>query len=86
MSIAARVLLVLIRVYQFTLSTILGKQCRFHPTCSYYAAQAIRDFGAWRGGILGVKRILRCHPWNTGGYDPVPSSTLPITEKKDETI
>lgn len=61
-----------IRGYQFTFSTVMGKQCRFHPTCSHYAAEAIRQYGALQGGWMGLKRILRCHPWNAGGVDYVP--------------
>jgi hypothetical protein len=82
MSFAARLFLILIRVYQYSFSTILGKQCRFHPSCSVYTAEAITHFGAWRGGVLGLKRITRCHPWNKGGYDPVPP---PVDSKKNET-
>ena len=61
-----------IRGYQFFLSPWIGNQCRFAPTCSHYAAEAISRFGALRGGALAVRRILRCHPWNPGGIDPVP--------------
>jgi len=68
--------LALIRIYQFTFSTVMGKQCRFHPTCSYYTAEAVRRYGAGRGLLLGFRRITRCHPWNPGGYDPVPD--LPV--------
>jgi putative membrane protein insertion efficiency factor len=71
-SLAAKILLALIRGYQFTLSALMGKQCRFYPSCSHYAADAIRHYGALRGGFMGARRILRCHPWNLGGYDPVP--------------
>jgi len=71
-SIVARALLGLIRFYQFTFSTIMGKQCRFYPSCSNYTAEAIRKHGAGAGGWLGIKRILRCHPGNAGGHDPVP--------------
>lgn len=74
MSIAARILLGLIRLYQFTLSALMGKQCRFYPSCSHYTAEAIRRHGALRGGYLGAGRILRCHPWNPGGVDPVPET------------
>jgi uncharacterized protein len=66
------VMLLLIRVYQLTLSSILGRHCRFLPTCSDYARQAIEIHGAWEGGILATKRICRCHPWGGEGFDPVP--------------
>ncbi len=63
---------ILIRLYQWTLSPLLGPACRFHPTCSQYALEAIRRFGVVRGSWLAVCRIGRCHPWHEGGYDPVP--------------
>lgn len=66
------VLLALIRIYQLTLSSFMGRGCRFLPTCSDYARQAIEKHGAWRGGGLALKRIARCHPWGGDGYDPVP--------------
>ena len=69
---AARALLVLIRLYQRFISPLFGPRCRFHPTCSAYAAEAITTHGAARGAWLAVKRIARCHPWNAGGLDPVP--------------
>lgn len=62
----------LIRVYQWTLSPLLGRRCRFHPSCSEYAATSIVRYGAVRGSWLGLRRIGRCHPWSPGGYDPVP--------------
>ncbi|MGH8612800.1 MAG: membrane protein insertion efficiency factor YidD [Gammaproteobacteria bacterium] len=62
----------LIRGYQYWISPLLGRHCRFWPSCSEYARQAIERYGLWRGGWLGVKRICRCHPWHPGGYDPVP--------------
>jgi len=65
----------LIRVYQWTLSPLLGPRCRYTPTCSAYAAAALRRFGPWRGGWLAARRILRCHPWGATGYDPVPEPT-----------
>jgi uncharacterized protein len=66
------VLLVLIRIYQLTLSSFMGRGCRFLPTCSEYATLAIEKHGPWRGGWLAIKRIGRCHPWGGEGYDPVP--------------
>jgi len=61
-----------IRFYQLTLSSLLGRQCRFLPTCSDYAREAIERHGAWRGSLLAVRRISRCHPWGGHGFDPVP--------------
>jgi len=63
---------VLIRGYQLMLSPILGRHCRFTPTCSQYASEAIARYGAARGCWLGFRRILRCQPFCSGGYDPVP--------------
>lgn len=62
----------LIRAYQLLLSPLLGNNCRFEPSCSQYAIEAIARHGPWRGGTLALGRILRCHPWHSGGYDPVP--------------
>jgi putative membrane protein insertion efficiency factor len=67
-----RVLLALISAYRLLLSPFLGANCRFYPTCSTYAAEAIQTHGALRGTWLAVKRILKCHPWHPGGVDPVP--------------
>jgi putative membrane protein insertion efficiency factor len=66
------VLLVLIRVYQYTLRPLLGAHCRFYPSCSEYAREAVERHGAAAGSWLAVKRIGRCHPYHPGGYDPVP--------------
>jgi hypothetical protein len=61
-----------IRGYQLLLSPVLGNNCRFEPSCSRYAIEAIGRHGPWRGSALAAGRILRCHPWHSGGYDPVP--------------
>ncbi len=63
-------LILLVRMYQWTLSPIVGRQCRFHPTCSNYFIGAVQKYGAIRGTAKGIWRICRCHPWNPGGYDP----------------
>jgi putative membrane protein insertion efficiency factor len=64
----------LIRAYQLLISPLLLPSCRYLPSCSNYAAEAIARHGALRGGWLAVKRLLRCHPWGGSGYDPVPPS------------
>jgi len=68
----AQVLIFLIRVYQWTLSPLLGPSCRFEPSCSRYAAECLRLHGAAKGSYLAVRRVLRCHPFHPGGYDPPP--------------
>lgn len=62
----------LIKVYQYTISPLLGQNCRFTPTCSQYGIEAIRKYGPWKGGWLTLKRISRCHPWGGHGHDPIP--------------
>jgi uncharacterized protein len=62
----------LIKVYQRTLSRVMPPSCRFYPSCSEYGVQALQKYGVFKGGWLTVKRIARCHPFNPGGYDPVP--------------
>jgi len=67
------ILLALIRVYQFVISPVLPPDsCRYYPTCSHYGYQAIYKYGAFKGGFMAAKRILRCNPFNQGGIDPVP--------------
>ena len=71
---AVRALLLgLIRLYQLTLSPWLGAQCRYEPTCSKYAAEALERYGLRRGVWLAARRLGRCHPWGRSGYDPVPA-------------
>lgn len=65
-------LVVLIRVYQYAISPMLGRACRFEPSCSEYAVEALKRHGPIKGIWLAVRRIGRCHPWHPGGYDPVP--------------
>lgn len=67
-----RTMLGAIRFYQRRISPLTGPSCRFHPTCSHYTAEAIEKYGPWKGGWMGLRRILRCHPFHPGGYDPVP--------------
>lgn len=69
-NLPALLMILAVRIYQLTLSPWLGRNCRFHPSCSRYFIQAIQKYGAVRGGWRGVKRICRCHPWHPGGYDP----------------
>jgi putative membrane protein insertion efficiency factor len=72
MSLAAHAAIGAVRVYQWTIRPLIGASCRFFPSCSDYAIEAIRGHGALRGGWLAVRRIVRCNPWHAGGYDPVP--------------
>lgn len=64
----------LIRIYQLVLSPLIGRQCRHLPTCSSYTDEAISRFGLWAGGWMGLARILRCNPWGSSGFDPVPKT------------
>jgi putative membrane protein insertion efficiency factor len=68
-------LIALIKAYQYVLSPLLGNHCRFYPSCSHYAVEAIERHGALRGGLLTIARLSRCHPWHEGGVDPVPTTT-----------
>lgn len=72
-----KIILLLIKFYQKYISIFLGKNCRFYPTCSAYTYEAIEKFGIIKGIFLGIKRIIKCHPFHPGGYDPVP-------EKRDK--
>jgi putative membrane protein insertion efficiency factor len=72
----SRLLIALIRFYQRFVSPYKPRTCRFYPTCSHYALEAIQTHGALRGGWLATKRVLRCHPLHPGGYDPVPPKSV----------
>jgi hypothetical protein len=65
-------LLLALRAYQYTIRPLLGAHCRFHPSCSEYAREAVERYGAGRGSWLAARRLGRCHPYHPGGYDPVP--------------
>mgnify|MGYP003334445441 CR=1 FL=1 len=67
-----RLFLLIVKFYQAAISPLIGPACRYTPTCSEYAAQAIAKYGGFRGGYLAIKRLLRCHPWGGYGHDPVP--------------
>lgn len=63
-----------IYIYRFTFSSLVGNQCRYHPTCSAYALEALQTHGPVAGSVLSIKRLIRCHPWARSGVDPVPPS------------
>ena len=66
--------MLIIKLYQWVISPFMPSSCRFLPTCSEYVHDAVKTHGVWRGGKLAVRRILRCHPWGSSGYDPVPET------------
>ncbi len=68
----ARILIYIVKAYQLVLSPFFGQQCRFYPTCSQYAVEALQKHGAIAGSYYTVHRLLRCHPWCDGGHDPIP--------------
>ena len=68
----SKLLILLIKLYQITLSPFIGGACRYTPTCSNYGLEALEKYGAFKGGWLTVKRVLSCNPWGGSGYDPVP--------------
>ncbi|MAV08206.1 MAG: membrane protein insertion efficiency factor YidD [Gammaproteobacteria bacterium] len=75
----------LIKAYQYLISPLLGPSCRFHPTCSHYAIEAISEYGVLKGGYLSLRRIIKCHPLHEGGHDPVPSKQeKPLNADKTE--
>ena len=71
-------LLCVIRAYQLVVRPLVGPSCRFEPSCSRYAATAIARHGPWRGAMLALRRLLRCHPWHPGGEDPVPAKAVSV--------
>jgi putative membrane protein insertion efficiency factor len=71
-SLLAQPLIWLVRGYQLLISPFVPPSCRFHPTCSHYAIEALQKHGALKGAWLALRRIVRCHPWHPGGHDPVP--------------
>jgi uncharacterized protein len=89
MSLLQFILILMIRVYRMVLSPVLsaiftplGFGCRFTPTCSQYALEAVQKHGAWRGAFLATKRLCRCHPWGESGYDPVSQSETSAATRK----
>ncbi|WP_083250952.1 membrane protein insertion efficiency factor YidD [Acidihalobacter aeolianus] len=77
-------LILLVKAYRLLLSPFLGQHCRFQPTCSVYAIEALEEYGAIKGTWLAVKRLSKCHPWHPGGYDPLPNhSTQQRTSRHD---
>ncbi|MDR0548046.1 MAG: membrane protein insertion efficiency factor YidD [Deltaproteobacteria bacterium] len=77
-----KTVLALILFYQRFISPLWPPVCRFYPSCSAYSAQAFRLYGFWRGAFLTLRRLARCHPWNPGGYDPVPEKQLPPEKRR----
>lgn len=75
-----RLLVWTIRGYRWGISPLFPPVCRFTPTCSAYALEAIERFGPWRGGLLAIRRVGRCHPWHPGGFDPVPPPDRPESD------
>ena len=71
-----RIVMAVLRGYRYAISPLLGQHCRFYPTCSCYALEAIEAHGLGRGGWFALKRVARCHPWHAGGFDPVPATDV----------
>jgi putative membrane protein insertion efficiency factor len=82
-SVLQSLLLLLLRAYKVGISPMLGHNCRFYPSCSDYAFEAIREHGATKGGFLSAKRLCKCHPWHPGGLDPVPKKPAPTAAAND---
>ncbi len=78
----------LLRAYRLLISPLYGQVCRFHPSCSAYALEAVTVHGSLRGSWLAGRRVVRCHPWNPGGYDPVPprTTTTPDPDSRSQRV
>lgn len=76
------ILLILFRFYQKAISPMFPPSCRFNPTCSNYGIEAVQEHGGLKGGYMAIKRILKCHPFHPGGYDPVPLDPKNYTDEK----
>ncbi len=74
MKITKKVFILPVRIYQYLISPLLGSNCRHSPTCSQYMIDAINEWGVIKGVWLGIKRLSKCHPWGTSGYDPIPKN------------
>ncbi|MCR6653153.1 MAG: membrane protein insertion efficiency factor YidD [Cellvibrionaceae bacterium] len=83
--LSARLLIAPIRCYQYLLSPWLGHHCRFQPTCSHYAIEALEYHGSLKGMFLTLRRLGKCHPWHSGGYDPVPGADNSPTSSDQST-
>ena len=79
-----KIFILFIRFYQKFISPLFPAKCRYYPTCSQYTLEAIQEYGAIKGTYLGIKRILRCHPFHEGGYDPVPKRKIKDSEEKEK--
>ena len=79
------ILIGLLKGYRTFISPLYGQVCRYHPTCSAYALDAVREYGSLKGSWLAVRRLARCHPWAAGGYDPIPPRTTPPRTSGDST-
>ena len=74
-------LVLLMKGYRYAISPLLGRNCRFEPSCSEYAIEALQSHGSIRGGWLSIRRVCCCHPWHSGGYDPVPPKADSLAAK-----
>ena len=79
-----KIFILFIRFYQKFISPLFPAKCRYYPTCSQYTLEAIQEYGAIKGTYLGIKRILRCHPFHEGGYDPVPKRKIKDSEENEK--